>query len=148
MAICETCDYANRPPYKSPCSECDKTMGSPFCCYEHEEKPTNADRIRAMSDEELADWLARTQIDNVAEALEEVGIMIEKTPSLKEESQKEILEWLKQPAEDAGPFHYEKGCQPHGAEQFAKACAVCVNSGSDLCRDCKAEKKSGFEPPF
>lgn len=54
MAICETCDYANRPPYKSPCSECDKTMGSPFCCYEHEEKPTNADRIRAMSDEELA----------------------------------------------------------------------------------------------
>lgn len=54
MAICETCDYANRPPYKSPCSECDKTMGSPFCCYEHEEKQTNADRIRAMSDEELA----------------------------------------------------------------------------------------------
>lgn len=53
MAICETCDYANRPPYKSPCSECDKTMGSPFCCYEHEEKPTNADRIRAMTDEEL-----------------------------------------------------------------------------------------------
>lgn len=58
------------------------------------------------------------------------------------------IEWLKQPAEDANPFHYEKGCQPHGAEQFAKACAVCVNRGSDLCRDCKAEKKSGFEPPF
>ena len=58
MAICETCDYANRPPYKSPCSECDKTMGSPFCCYEHEEKPTNADRIRAMSDEELAEIIA------------------------------------------------------------------------------------------
>lgn len=58
MAICETCDYANRPPYKSPCSECDKTTGSPFCCYEHEEKPTNADRIRAMSDEELAEWMS------------------------------------------------------------------------------------------
>lgn len=53
MAICETCDYANRPPYKSPCSECDKTIGSPFCCYEHEEKPTNADRIRSMTDDEL-----------------------------------------------------------------------------------------------
>ena len=77
MAICETCDYANRPPYKSPCSECDKTMGSPFCCYEHEEKPTNADRVRAMSDEELAHFLAWHW------------------------NKKDYgLEWLKQPAEE------------------------------------------------
>lgn len=78
MAICETCDYANRPPYKSPCSECDKTMGSPFCCYEHEEKPTNADRIRAMSDEELAEFL----ID------------------LADDGNLRIGEWLKQPADN------------------------------------------------
>ena len=45
-------------------------------------------------------------------------------------------------------FRFEKGNQPHGAEQFAKACAVCVNEKSDLCRECKMEKKSGFEPPF
>ena len=81
MAICETCDYANRPPYKSPCSECDKTMGSPFCCYEHEEKPTNADRIRAMSDEELAEWMAECN-------------------AYKENADaSQWLPWLKQPAE-------------------------------------------------
>lgn len=81
MAICETCDYANRPPYKSPCSECDKTMGSPFCCYEHEEKPTNADRIRAMSDEELA-----KEMRSHAFALATC-------------SEKACLEWLQSPAE-------------------------------------------------
>ena len=45
-------------------------------------------------------------------------------------------------------FRYEKGYQPHGAEEFAKACNVCVNYGSDLCRECKKEKASGFEPAF
>ena len=39
---------------------------------------TNGDRIRAMSDDELADWIARTQIANIAEA----------------------LEWLKRPSEE------------------------------------------------
>ena len=61
--------------------------------------PTNADRIRAMSDEELADWLARTQIANVAEALEIARIPWEQPDSMKGEMKKECLEWLKQPAE-------------------------------------------------
>ena len=86
MAICETCDYANRPPYKSPCSECDKTMGSPFCCYEHEEKPTNADRIRAMSDEELAKHFSGLICD--------INEGVEYHADLSR-----WLEWLKQPAE-------------------------------------------------
>lgn len=55
--ICKDCDYVGRPTYDFPCSRCDMTKGSPFCCYEHEEKPTNADRIRAMSNEELARFL-------------------------------------------------------------------------------------------
>ena len=91
MAICETCDYANRPPYKSPCSECDKTMGSPFCCYEHEEKPTNADRIRAMSDDELAEWLFEFDCEAVAIGL----LQMEQGLMTKEER----LEWLQQSAE-------------------------------------------------
>ena len=62
-------------------------------------EPTNADRIRAMSDEELADWLARTQIANVAEALEIARIPWEQPDSMKGEMKKECLEWLKQPAE-------------------------------------------------
>lgn len=61
---------------------------------------TNADRIRAMSDEELADWLARTQIANVAEALEIAKIPYEREDGLKDEVKMECLEWLKQPAEE------------------------------------------------
>ena len=60
---------------------------------------TNADRIRAMSDEELADWLARTQISNTAEALAIAKIPFEQSPEQKEYVTKECLEWLKQPAE-------------------------------------------------
>lgn len=60
---------------------------------------TNADRIRAMSDEELADWLARTQVANVEEALKIFEIPWEQAPWLKDEAKKECLEWLRQPAE-------------------------------------------------
>ena len=60
---------------------------------------THADQIRAMSDEELADWIARTQISNVAEALEEIGCAWEQPDNLKEGVKKECLEWLQQPAE-------------------------------------------------
>ena len=98
MAICETCDYANRPPYKSPCSECDKTMGSPFCCYEHEEKPTNADRIRAMSDEELAQFLA----DEIPHG-DCYGCDLEcatfEEDKFNNSCQDAFYRWLKQPAE-------------------------------------------------
>ena len=91
MAICETCDYANRPPYKSPCSECDKTMGSPFCCYEHEEKPTNADHIRAMSDEELAEMLWKTGRNYRAVCADPVVD--------HDEQYAELVKWLQQPVE-------------------------------------------------
>lgn len=60
---------------------------------------TNADRIRAMSDEELADWVARTQIANVAEALSIANIPWHQTDGIYDETKKECLEWLKQPAE-------------------------------------------------
>jgi len=60
---------------------------------------TNADRIRAMTDEELADWTARTQIANVAEALQIAKIPWEQSAELKDEVKKECLEWLQQPAE-------------------------------------------------
>ena len=65
-----------------------------------EKQQTNADRIRAMSDEELADWVARTQIDNVAEALKIAGIPWEKAPGLQDEVKKDVLEWLKQPVKE------------------------------------------------
>ena len=61
---------------------------------------TNGDRIRAMSDEKIADWLARTQIANVAEALKIAKIPWEQSQKLKDEVAKDCLEWLKQPVED------------------------------------------------
>ena len=71
------------------------------CEYWTPKKPkTNADRIRAMTDEELADWLARTQIANVAEALEIARIPWEQEDGIKDEVKKECLEWLKQPSEE------------------------------------------------
>ena len=62
--ICSDCDYRGRPTYDFPCSRCDMTMGSPFCCYEYEEKPTNADHIRAMNNEELAHFLLMEVVNN------------------------------------------------------------------------------------
>lgn len=94
MATCNICKNAGTPSYKSPCSEC-----KGFSKYEYKKPQTNADRLRAMSDEELADWLARTQIDNVAEALAIARISFEQPCGMKDEVKKECLEWLKQPAE-------------------------------------------------
>ena len=48
MATCNICKYAGRPTYKSPCSECKE-----FSKYEYENKKTNADIIRSMTDDEL-----------------------------------------------------------------------------------------------
>ena len=87
--ICSNCDYVGRPTYDYPCSRCDMTLGSPFCCYEHEEKPTNADKIRSMSDEELATFLWEFDLDEIAR--EENCNWI---------TRRKLEEWLKQPMED------------------------------------------------
>lgn len=71
--------------------------------YNNSQKPpTNADRIRAMSDEELADWISRTQVSNVAEAFEVIGYVWKQPDNLKDGVKKECLEWLRQPAEVSG----------------------------------------------
>ena len=41
---------------------------------------------------------------------------------------------------------YEKGYQPMGFEGFIKACPNCKNIGSNLCRKCKMEVESGYDP--
>ena len=56
------------------------------------EKPqTNADRIRAMSDEELCNWLFQRDCTNIAAFLEYGGMGVMNAVQL--------LDWLKQPAE-------------------------------------------------
>ena len=68
--------------------ECDQ----PETCTAYVPVITNADRIRAMSDEELRNWLFQRDCTNIAAFLEYGGIGVMNAVQL--------LEWLKQPAEE------------------------------------------------
>ena len=74
---------------------CEKVIDSPDqdmhrdCQYFCEK--TNADRIRAMSDEELCNWLFQRDCTNIAAFLEYGGMGVMNAVQL--------LEWLKQSAE-------------------------------------------------
>ena len=72
-AVLETCPYATLIPY------------------------TNADRIRAMSDEELAKTIYGMQKDLCKHFAEAVGY---KGPLEFDEDAPDILDWLKQPAKE------------------------------------------------
>ena len=91
MGLCESCKN----------SSCGYASEDVIRCGDFEENlvQTNADRIRAMTDEELADWLARTQIANVAEALSVAGFPWDMDSELHDATKMECLEWLKQPSE-------------------------------------------------
>lgn len=96
MDYCETCVYY--PPSScdgKPCTQCDPE--SPFQnCYvkkEADSKPTNADRIRSMTDEELATWLNCMQSN--AYHCGEFG----RTNAAYPFDNKAWLEWLKQEIE-------------------------------------------------
>ena len=52
---------------------------------------TNADRIRAMSDEEMCNWLFQRDCTNIAVFLEYGGMGVM--------NRVQLLEWLQQPAE-------------------------------------------------
>ena len=53
MLRCEKCKHMEVSGEKYPCSECDSIVNDLF----ESKKQTNADRIRSMSDEELAEFL-------------------------------------------------------------------------------------------
>lgn len=80
MGTCASCMYAGRPTYKSPCSEC-----KGYSKHEAVEIRTEADKIRAMSDEELGIFLAE---------------WAEKPWTWKKDGEGECLAWLKQPVEE------------------------------------------------
>ena len=64
-----------------------------------ENKPkTNADRIRAMSDEELAEWLAFTLADTVWDELGMKGVPFSRKGAVPPYKQ-QFLKWLQQTAE-------------------------------------------------
>ena len=79
MAICNN--------KKCSLGECDQ----PETCAAYVPVITNADRIRAMSDEELRNWLFQRDCTNIAAFLEYGGMGVMNAVQL--------LDWLKQPAE-------------------------------------------------
>ena len=96
MDTCHLCTYAGTPSYKSPCSEC-----KGFNKYEYKKPQTNADRIRDMSDEELAKHLVDIGWDC---HLCEEHRRLDNEPLMRlekcdEKCAEHCLEWLQQPAE-------------------------------------------------
>ena len=88
MPTCNICKYAGRPIYKSPCSECKE-----FSKYEYENKKTNADIIRSMSDEELAAWIA--SMTTVCECCAEINEC--EAPKCFNKCSRGVEDWLQQP---------------------------------------------------
>ena len=77
MAICNN--------KKCSLGECDQ----PETCAAYVPVITNADRIRAMSDEELCNWLFQRDCTNIAAFLEYGGMGVMNAVQL--------LDWLQQP---------------------------------------------------
>ena len=94
MDWCDVCKY-NPPDYSShepdkPCGDC-WVFGEgnePSKFVETENRQTNADRIRSMTDEELAEWIADD--------------LIEPGYNTREQTVEMWLDWLKQEASNAG----------------------------------------------
>ena len=78
MQKCETCEY------EKVCEIPDFVRNNLKSCKTYNEKKvkTNADKIRSMSDEELAEFLAETELHG------------------SQGSYKDYLEWLKSPTTD------------------------------------------------
>ena len=71
-------------------------MWTAFCKYLRQQKPkTNADRIRAMSDEELADFIDRCEMSDIDYSKTFCNLC-----NGQYECSQCRLEWLKQPAKE------------------------------------------------
>ena len=65
MLRCEKCKHMEVSGEKYPCSECDSIVNDLF----ESKKKTNADRIRSMSDEELAEFISKVNRTCIVDAL-------------------------------------------------------------------------------
>ena len=90
MDICNRCKH-NDDPIKAECSVCANRD-------RYEEKITNADRIRAMSDEELAEWVERIRVLCANEYCGKACPLFEICMSSAEKPT-EVLDWLRQEAQ-------------------------------------------------
>lgn len=88
MADCKKCEYSGRATYDWPCSTCHN--GSKF---EANTPPTNADRIRAMSDEELAKEIAWLVVEAFDQVVPGWGWKIDRDNRIAGTA-KDMLDWL------------------------------------------------------
>lgn len=97
------CDTCIRDEFGDYCKHCEWSAGkapSKWKPVEWWTPDTNADRIRAMSDEELAEFLCGVYDDeNCGVYQDECGKFINGT-IIFDYDQYKIAEWLKQPAEE------------------------------------------------
>ena len=82
------------------CDRLKKWVGTTLCCTEWQPKKpkTNADRIRSMTDEELAEWIERIRVLCANDACGQACPLKEICYSMAE-SPIETLDWLKQEVE-------------------------------------------------
>ena len=93
IEVCETCKHESKECYETPCLHCYVAFGE-----ERKWEPvvrTQADRIRAMTDEELAKFLG-TVI-----ACGECPIVQSCDTFLREDCRKNLLHWLQEKVEEA-----------------------------------------------
>ena len=92
---CESCKHSDVEAYFEPCVSCRHTYTGVPTKLESPKKPqTHADRIRAMSDEELARFLAENEWE--CETYNDCA----KCPRMTDDGCVSLSKWLKQPVED------------------------------------------------
>lgn len=89
MLRCEKRKHIDVSEEKYPCSECDYNVNDLF----ESKNKTNADRIRHMSDEELAEFLEKNGMCGLCEYRD-------KENCLGESCKKGYLKWLQSEAEE------------------------------------------------
>lgn len=96
MLRCEKCQHRDVSAKKYPCSECDFNVNDLF----EPKKQTNADRIRNMSDEELAEWLTNMcDIERHEEPFKSIYNLNTEQEEEIHDSYGDLLEWLQSEAE-------------------------------------------------
>ena len=86
---CDNCKHKTCWEYAEPCSSCTNMTGTPT----NWEPQTNADRIRAMTDEELAEFLLNRDLDVVEKASKAVGFTYKVD---REQCLVNVIGWMKE----------------------------------------------------
>ena len=101
------CHYEGTGVFEGLClgtKECDSCIGYKRCTAFKPEYKTNADRIRAMSDEELARFFVEDDWDRTycTEYDRLDGNPLLRDERCDEKCEQHCLEWIKQPVKDGG----------------------------------------------